>query len=80
MNKRPVLKCFPASETQVKAWCPYCRKWHLHGYLESDRGHKSLGAFRANCMDENSPFKKTGYILKKITKKEAMEISEIIKS
>jgi len=38
-------------------WCPFCRKWHYHGIGE---GHRS-----AHCPHD-TPFKKTGYELKKV--------------
>lgn len=37
-----------------KFWCRYCNKWHQHGQGD---GHRS-----AHCWD--SPYSKTGYILK----------------
>ena len=76
-KKFPVLKCFPTRNGQVKAWCPYCLKWHLHGY---DGAVKSgiIGHWVSNCTVKESPFNVTGYELKFMTKAEIKEISSAI--
>lgn len=38
---------------QYVVWCPYCIREHRHGAVS---GHR-----RAHCLDEESPFKETGY-------------------
>lgn len=40
----------------LKVWCPFCVKWHIHGW---GFGHRS-----AHCSTESSPFKETGYFLR----------------
>jgi len=50
----PVLFTLKIDGGGLKGWCPYCRKWHIHGDGE---GHRI-----AHCMKE-TPFKDTGYIL-----------------
>lgn len=42
---------------QLKVWCEYCNKYHFHG---TEEGHRI-----AHCWKEDSPFNKTGYILKR---------------
>lgn len=39
----------------LKMYCRYCKQWHLHGEGE---GHRV-----AHCNND-SPYKKTGYILR----------------
>lgn len=68
----------------IKAWCPFCKKWHVHGHsITVDKGiptnsglfgGKNLGHRTAHCGD-GSPFKKTGYYLKLMSKKELNEMS-----
>ena len=40
----------------VKVYCKYCSKYHLHG--------KGLGHRVAHCINNKSPYNKTGYIIK----------------
>ena len=47
-------------------WCPFCKRWHLHGYR---KGHRV-----AHCHDTASPFYETGYIVEPYTKAELLEI------
>ncbi|EEL38300.1 hypothetical protein bcere0020_43510 [Bacillus cereus Rock3-29] len=42
----------------LSTWCQYCRKFHHHGTGE---GHRD-----AHCIEEDSPYIRTGYILKKM--------------
>lgn len=42
----------------LSTWCSYCCKFHHHGTSE---GHRV-----AHCINEDSPFINTGYVLKKI--------------
>lgn len=72
-RKRPVVKCFGRKDTDVfmfQFWCPFCQRWHLHGY---GKGHRV-----AHCHDSSSPFYKTGYIIKPYTKSELLEIRTLI--
>ena len=55
-TKIPILKAEPRHEVYLKVWCHYCKKYHLHGHGE---GHRT-----AHCPDPDSPFYRTGYILK----------------
>lgn len=55
----PVLAAVERNaEGHLSAWCPFCRRWHHHGAGE---GHRV-----AHCINPESPFHKTGYILKKV--------------
>jgi len=75
--KRPILKCYPIGDGLVKAWCPFCNKWHIHGYPEKiksgDIGHRV-----AHCINDESPFDITGYDLYLISKKDINEIARAI--
>lgn len=56
--KIPVLMAVERNkEGHLSVWCPYCERWHHHGIGE---GHKA-----AHC-DGDSPFRQTGYIIKKV--------------
>jgi hypothetical protein len=53
----PVLLAEADSKDQWRAWCPFCIKYHHH----RTEGHRV-----AHCgSDSNSPFRETGYILKR---------------
>ncbi len=66
----PILKGFYSGSIQIKVWCPFCQVWHFHGATENFTKTKGEGHRDAYCTNENSPFKKTGYIIKVITRKE----------
>lgn len=70
----PVLKCYQGSPTQVKAWCPFCVKWHTHGYRDGIRSGR-IGHWVAHCTDKNSPLMETGYYLTMLTKSELKAIA-----
>jgi hypothetical protein len=74
ISKIPVLKCFPTGKGQVKAWCPFCEKWHIHGYDKKITRAENIGHWVAHCHDKSSPFK-NGYYLKLMTKKELADIA-----
>jgi len=76
-KKFPLLIGFADSETQVKAWCPYCKKWHIHGYPDKKKGRK-IGHWSAHCTNAQSPFKDGGYEIKLLTKKEIGQIADSI--
>lgn len=65
MNKEdiPILKGFLTSdEKQFEAWCPFCKKYHLHGAdPELKMGKKSHRV--AHCSESSSPFRETTYYL-----------------
>lgn len=66
--KFPVLLAQPhADEDQLAVFCPFCIRFHYHG---NTYGHKV-----AQCRNPYSPFLKTGYIIKKITKNERLGIN-----
>ena len=72
--KLPVIKCLPRAiihdyRDGMKFWCPYCKKWHLHG-----RGN---GSRVAHCVSE-SPFFEHGYVIKMMSKAELREIKKEI--
>lgn len=45
-----------SSDGCFAVWCPACGDFHRHG--------KELGHVRAHCIDEASPYHKTGYYIK----------------
>jgi len=54
-NDKPIIKAFAVGPLAV-FWCEYCKTFHTHG---NEDGHRV-----AHCVSKDSPFKKTGYILK----------------
>ena len=79
-KKFPVLLCFPIGSGQVKAWCPYCEKWHIHGYPDKIDRSKKIGHWADHCTNKSSHFKETnGYELKLMTKTDIQEIADSIK-
>jgi len=46
----------------VRIWCPFCCKWHYHAGAPQE---KHLGHRLADCGNKKSPFRDTGYYLKR---------------
>lgn len=44
----------------LMVWCRYCAKWHVPGHGAGHRGE--------HCHKEDSPYLKTGYILRPVGK------------
>lgn len=70
----PVLKGFIVNG-QLSVWCPYCRRFHLHGIgreisegLPVKRQHRV-----AHCTNPASLFIRGGYYIQPFTKAEARE-------
>lgn len=78
-KKFPILKCFPTSHGQVKAWCPFCEKWHIHGYTGKITKAIKIGHWAAHCHNPKSPFRDGGYELKLMSRAEIKAIAESIK-
>lgn len=67
----PIFKAIMRNDSSghIRIFCPYCKHWHLHGFI------KSLGHRIAHCGDQripysnefqrasDSPFRKTGYYI-----------------
>ncbi len=68
----PLIKCLPRTDFEggMKFWCPWCKKWHLHGIGD---GHRA-----EHCTVDNSPFKAHGYVIKLMSKAELKEIKKAI--
>jgi hypothetical protein len=50
----PTVLCEPHF-AQWRFWCRFCRRYHLHSAGE---GHRV-----AHCVDDQSPYRRTGYVL-----------------
>lgn len=61
--KSPILLGFETNDHQVAVWCPYCVSYHFHG--------KEEGYRTPHCINPQSPFLESGYIVKFPTKKQA---------
>lgn len=56
----PIIACWRVSYSQVAFWCDHCKQFHFHGWANGrPDGHRG-----AHCNKGDSPFNKTGYILK----------------
>ena len=61
-------------------WCPYCRRFHHHGWTASSLKERKDGHRVAHCSPEsNSLYRETGYYLERFTKAELKEIGEFVK-
>jgi len=76
MSDFPVLKCFPISKTQVKAWCPFCNQWHIHGYNTDLKENRDCHMI-AHCQSKHPAFE-YGYRLSPLTRKEKKEFMDNI--
>ena len=74
-SKLPVVKGYRVGNS-IKFWCPFCEKWHTHGWVEGVYTSRKKGHVLSHCIHEDSPFKKGGYYLKLMTKGEMMEIKQ----
>ena len=54
-NGIPIIQAYLHNNRAV-FWCEYCKTYHYHGPMD---GHRV-----AHCISEDSPFNRTGYILK----------------
>lgn len=55
----PVLAATERNLTgDLSVWCPFCKCWHHHGAGE---GHRV-----AHCTNLDSPFRESGYIVKRV--------------
>ena len=44
----------------INVWCPYCNKYHNHGWTEKDK--RDISHRAAECFD-GSPFRRGGYYI-----------------
>lgn len=59
-----ILLAISEAPHQVKAWCPPCRTWHIHGDGDVP-GEEAYGYRRAHCR--HGPFVRRGYVILKAT-------------
>lgn len=79
-NKFPVLLCYPTDTGQVKAWCPYCEKWHIHGFTDKIKRAVKIGHWMPHCENKDSHFRETnGYELRLMSKADIRAIADSIK-
>jgi len=69
-QKFPVLKGI-VKDGQIFVWCPFCRKYHQHGWL-GEPGHRI-----AHC-DIDSPFSGTGYVVVPFSEKELEQMASVL--
>jgi len=66
LKNLPILKGYINEFNEFLVWCPFCKRFHYHGNAE---GHRC-----AHCHNPNSPFDRTGYIIKRYTKRELKQM------
>lgn len=92
MNKLPLLRgtlieLFPwrdapgrpgmqSRETQLAVWCPFCARFHLHGWDPADDGKVKTHRV-AHCCD--GPFCEHGYYVSVWRKKDPEYIGHVVK-
>ena len=60
-NGYPILDAYERNDGYgLAVWCRCCRRWHVHGH---GAGHRV-----EHCHREDSPYMKTGYVLRPIGK------------
>ena len=73
MPDYPVIKCLPRCDVScvdmLRFWCPFCKRWHYHGRTD---GHRV-----AHCVGQ-TPYKRSGYEIKMMSKKELRNIRKAI--
>ncbi len=55
--KEAVLKGVVVGK-DIRVWCEYCRKYHIHGYTGETITHRV-----AHCHNDKSPFYGEGYTI-----------------
>jgi hypothetical protein len=60
-DNRPVLLAYDTG-THAIIWCTHCRCWHAHG--RGRGGSDSDGHRVAHCHRPNSPYDRSGYVLR----------------
>ncbi|WP_407282857.1 hypothetical protein V7O61_02435 [Methanolobus sp. WCC1] len=70
--KIPTFKCIPRIDFEggMMFFCPHCQEWHKHS---QKNGHRV-----AHCSRDESPLKKTGYIIEMMPYDELIEVKEAI--
>jgi len=56
----PLLVGYVDSVNDIRVWCPFCKSWHIHGFLS--KGAKVEHRV-AHCSDPRSPFLDGGYFI-----------------
>ena len=57
----PLLAGTKIAHQRIAVWCPFCRKYHIHGHdPEEDRDDDATHRC-AHCHTADSPFNDTGY-------------------
>jgi hypothetical protein len=66
-KKRPLLVGVKYGTHQIAVWCPYCRRYHFHGWDHDNRKDREVSHRCAHCSEPvydpktESPFRKGGY-------------------
>ena len=72
LEREPILKGYSRhcrdGILEIKAWCPYCKRYHQHA-LPVERAAELkpgavIGHWASHCDSLKSPYRKTGYAIK----------------
>ena len=58
----PLLAGIKYGTNQIAVWCPYCRKYHLHGW-DHDKHKDTDAEHRCAHCNPGSPFEDGGYYI-----------------
>jgi hypothetical protein len=61
-NAVPLLTGVKYESNLIAVWCPYCRKYHIHGWDHAKRADTDAEHRCAHCND-GSPFRNGGYYI-----------------
>jgi hypothetical protein len=62
----PTLRAYRFPNGDLKVWCRFCGRWHIHGNLAPDSDWpfgSADGHRRPHCVISDSPYSSTGYFV-----------------
>ena len=68
---KPKLIAFPVDDICCRVWCPFCARWHTHGYDDVER--RGWAHRVAHCVDKT--FFPQGYWIKLAPAKDRLACS-----
>ena len=60
----------------VYVWCPFCAMWHCHGWPKGTK-RRAVTHRVADCMNQDSPFKRTGYFIRIASRKDLGAMAQL---
>ena len=63
-------------ELTVRVWCPFCARWHCHGWPPGSK-RRAATHRAAHCFSDDSPFKRTGYFIRIASRKDLAAMAQL---